>query len=76
MGLKERTMPRDVSTRWNSTYEMLNFALEHQEALTKMTADKDNGLQAYEMTRKEWLLAKQLEEVLKVSKERLSNAEQ
>jgi hypothetical protein len=66
MGLKELTMPRDVATRWNSTYEMLSFALKHREALTRMTSEKDNGLREYELTRNEWALAEELEQVLKV----------
>ena len=28
-GLSPRMMPRDVSTRWNSTYDMLEFAIEY-----------------------------------------------
>ncbi|KAF6762937.1 hypothetical protein DFP72DRAFT_801544 [Ephemerocybe angulata] len=29
LGLLARIMPRDVSTRWNSTYDMLIFVLEY-----------------------------------------------
>ncbi|KAK7040039.1 hypothetical protein R3P38DRAFT_2514150, partial [Favolaschia claudopus] len=28
--LKERLMPRDVRTRWNSTYDMLCFAVKYR----------------------------------------------
>ena len=37
-------MPRDVSTRWNSTYDMIVFALEYCKAIAAMTADADNNL--------------------------------
>ncbi|KAF8867746.1 hypothetical protein BD779DRAFT_1417179, partial [Infundibulicybe gibba] len=33
LGLGDRMMPRDVSTRWNSTFDMLVFALDYQKAL-------------------------------------------
>ena len=34
-------MPRDVSTRWNSTYDMLDFAITYRAALDKLTGDRD-----------------------------------
>jgi hypothetical protein len=57
-------MPRDVSTRWNSTYDMLDFAVKHQEELDELTRDK--ALRKYEMAEEEWLIAKQLRDVLEV----------
>ncbi|KIK33083.1 hypothetical protein CY34DRAFT_100256 [Suillus luteus UH-Slu-Lm8-n1] len=30
-------MPRDVATRWNSTFDMLDYALEHREAVDAVT---------------------------------------
>ena len=69
-------MPRDVATRWNSTYELLNFALEHIEAVKTVTGDKANGLRRCELDERkegeplekdEWLLLEQLRNVLKVS---------
>jgi hypothetical protein len=59
-------MPRDVSTRWNSTYDMLAFAVEYRDAVDQISGDKGRGLRAYELSEKEWLIAKQLSEVLKV----------
>jgi hypothetical protein len=73
MEMKERVMPRDVSTRWNSTYDMLDFALQHKEPLTRMTGAVENGLRQYEMTKREWMLADQLKEVLKVSVEQVAD---
>lgn len=42
--LDERTMPRDVSTRWNSTYDILRFAIDYRKAIDRLTADKNLGL--------------------------------
>ena len=59
-------MPRDVSTRWNSTYDMLQFATDYRAALDIMTADRDMNLRKYELSEKEWGMATELVEVLQV----------
>ena len=59
-------MPHDVTTRWNSTYDMLKFALEHKAVLEEITGDHDLKLWKYEMDEEEWELAGQLCQVLKV----------
>jgi hypothetical protein len=66
MGVPERAMPWDVSTRWNSTFDMLDFACDHKAALNSMTANKENKLRSYEMSTEEWGYAEELREVLKV----------
>jgi hypothetical protein len=60
-------MPRDVATRWNSTYDMLKYALEHRKALDVVTQRRDLGLRKFELTDEEWDIAGQLRDVLKVS---------
>ncbi|KIL60458.1 hypothetical protein M378DRAFT_45632, partial [Amanita muscaria Koide BX008] len=30
LGLRERLMPCDVATRWNSTFDMLDFAIQYR----------------------------------------------
>jgi hypothetical protein len=60
-------MPQDVSTRWNSTYDMVKFATKYQAALNIMTADRDMNLRQFELSKKEWGLATELREVLQVS---------
>ncbi|KAG0695326.1 hypothetical protein DFH29DRAFT_814302 [Suillus ampliporus] len=63
--LAMRIMPRDVSTRWNSTYNMLNFALEYQKGIDTMMDKRKLGLGEYELKPNEWMLVKQLCDVLK-----------
>ena len=60
-------MPRDVSTRWNSTYDMLEFALAYRAALDNITSDCEMKLRQYEMDGEEWEIAHQLSLVLRVS---------
>ena len=42
-------MPRDVSTRWNSTYDMLNFALDYRVAIDSISSNRDLNLRKYEL---------------------------
>jgi hypothetical protein len=44
-------MPRDVATRWNSTFNMLKFALEYHEAIDNISGDRD--LRKYELSEEE-----------------------
>ena len=59
-------MPRDVSTRWNSTYDMVEFATNYHAALDIMTADRDMNLRQFELSKKEWGMVSELSEVLQV----------
>ena len=59
-------MPCDVSTQWNSTYDMLQFAMDYQNAIIKITAEKEMKLQIYKMDKTKWEIAGQLSKVLKV----------
>ena len=67
-------MPRDVTMRWNLTYDMLAFTVKYRNALDKMTSDRKNDLCKYEMDDNDWKLAEQLRNVLKVSLYHVSNA--
>ena len=59
-------MPRDVSTRWNSTFDMLKFAIEYCLAIDTITAERSMNLCDYELGKEEWKVAEELCEVLKV----------
>ncbi|TFK81276.1 hypothetical protein K466DRAFT_454437, partial [Polyporus arcularius HHB13444] len=39
LGLPERMIPRDVRTRWNSTYDMIKMAVEYAKAIKRMCSD-------------------------------------
>ncbi|PPR06542.1 hypothetical protein CVT26_000705, partial [Gymnopilus dilepis] len=64
-----RIIPRDVRTRWNSTYDMLCFVLEYKKAYSRFTADGNNELRDYELTSEEWKVVEQLCQILKVLKD-------
>jgi hypothetical protein len=60
-------MPWDVSTRWNSTFDMLEFAIQYRVAIDAMTAVRGFDLRKYELAPAEWNTAMELRDVLKVS---------
>ena len=47
-------MPHDIAMHWNSTYEMLEFAIKY------FTSEHKLGLCDYELDQAEWKLAQQL----------------
>jgi hypothetical protein len=60
-------MPRDVATWWNSTFDLLNFAIDYQTAIEEMTAKCEHNLRVFELSVEEWKIASDLQEVLQVS---------
>ena len=65
--LTARMIPRDVATRWNSTYEMLSFSYTYREAYNEITSNRDMKMRKYELSDKEWRIVNDLASVLKVS---------
>jgi hypothetical protein len=43
-------MPHDVVTRWNSTFNMLEFALLYRKPLDDLTNDREMKLRSYELS--------------------------
>ncbi|KAF9228351.1 hypothetical protein BS17DRAFT_850991 [Gyrodon lividus] len=65
MRMKVTNMPRDVLTQWNSTLDMLEYALNHRQAVNSVTQDHALGLRKYELDDDEWNLLEQLHDILK-----------
>ena len=65
--LSSHMMPRDVTTHWNYTYEMLSFAYTYRTAYNKLTDNRDMKMKKYALEDMEWDLVDQLATVLKVS---------
>ena len=59
-------MPCDVTTKWYSTFDMLDFAVKHITAIDVITRDREMKLRQYELSEEEWDVAHQLRDVLKV----------
>jgi hypothetical protein len=47
-------MLRDVSTWWNSTFNMLEFTIQYHVAIDTMTAVQEFNLHKYELAPTEW----------------------
>ena len=45
---------------------MVDFAVEHRAAIDEMTGNKTMGLRKYEMSERDWRIAEQLRDTLKV----------
>jgi hypothetical protein len=63
---KPSLIPRDVVTRWNSTYDMLQFALDYRTPIDAITADKILKLRKYELDDVHWKIVGDLVVVLGV----------
>ena len=64
--LRFRFMPRDVRTRWNSTCDMVEFAVMYSDVIKALCA-MEAKLRRYELSSTEWRIVKELGEVLTVS---------
>ena len=59
-------IPRDVKTRWNSTYDMVKMAYRFRPAIDDITANKSLKLCRYELDDDDWKVIGDLLQVLKV----------
>ena len=60
-------MPRDVSTRWNSAFDMVDFGVLYDQVIESITDKRKLGLGQFAIDEHEWQLLRQLHNVLKVS---------
>jgi len=65
LGLKLHIMPCDVLTRWNSTFNMLDFALTYHMAIDEIMSNWDFNLRKHKLEDKEWEIAERLRDSLK-----------
>ncbi|KAJ3969708.1 hypothetical protein EV361DRAFT_997987 [Lentinula raphanica] len=66
---KGLVLPRDVSTQWNSTYDMLAAFLAMKEPVTEFLDRSRHGLSDFALDDEEWNAIEGLVSVLKVLKE-------
>ena len=59
-------MLHDVSTRWNSTYDMLCFVVEYRKAIEVLTLEQKNNLHQFKLDEEEWGVAAELMNMLEV----------
>ena len=60
LGLQVQMMPCNVLTCWNSTFDMLDFAID------AVTSNHDLNLHKYELADNKWAIAVNLCDTLKV----------
>lgn len=64
--LQINMMPQNVTTCWNSMFDMLTFALEYRDALESITRNQKMKLRQYELSEEDWHIVGKLHDVLKV----------
>ncbi|KAE9397324.1 hypothetical protein BT96DRAFT_823480, partial [Gymnopus androsaceus JB14] len=64
LNLCPKRLPRDVRTRWNLTFDMINIALKYKTALTSFISDPDNGLTRFALSSTEWAILENVRDVL------------
>ncbi|KAE9385741.1 hypothetical protein BT96DRAFT_1088738, partial [Gymnopus androsaceus JB14] len=62
--LPSKQIPRDVRTWWNSTFDMINKAVQYRTPLNSFINDSDNGLTAFALSTTEWMILESLRDVL------------
>jgi len=65
LGLHVRMMPPDISTHWNSTFDLLNFTIDYRAAIDTVTSNCDFNLRKHELADEEWAIAVNLCDTLK-----------
>jgi hypothetical protein len=71
LNLDDQIMPHDVTRRWNSTFDMLNFSIKYRAAIDKITGDQTMELRHFKLYDSDWEIAKQLHDMLLIFKMQL-----
>ncbi|KIM64703.1 hypothetical protein SCLCIDRAFT_114537 [Scleroderma citrinum Foug A] len=66
MGFKQKRIPRDVSTHWNSAFNMLDVGISYQDVVEVVTNKRKLRLTELAIDEHEWELLRQLRSMLKV----------
>ncbi|KAE9383909.1 hypothetical protein BT96DRAFT_843140 [Gymnopus androsaceus JB14] len=66
---KDRVLPRDVATQWNSTYNMLAAFLEMKEPVSQFLDHSSNGMAKFLLDNNEWTAIEGLVSALKILKD-------
>jgi hypothetical protein len=64
--MKARLIPHNVSTRWNSTFDMLKVAIEYRAPIDTLVGGRKNKMRDLELDASEWTALEDLMKVLKV----------
>ncbi|KIM55486.1 hypothetical protein SCLCIDRAFT_134625, partial [Scleroderma citrinum Foug A] len=54
--MKITCMPRDIATRWNLLFDLLEYALKHQKEIFLVTQRRELGMRDFELSDNEWEL--------------------
>lgn len=71
-GSQKRALDRRVPTRWNSDFKCLEAHVQFEGPVQQLTSDPSNKLKLYALTDDQWKLAKDLQDVLEVSRVSMS----
>ena len=66
LNIAKKILSRDVTTRWNSIYNMLACLITYSDAVEQFTSDHQNDLRQYELNKADWVIVTKLCRVLKV----------
>ncbi|KIM50504.1 hypothetical protein SCLCIDRAFT_145313, partial [Scleroderma citrinum Foug A] len=65
LGMPVKMIPRDVSTRWNSLFDLANFICKHETAIESITDKQKLKMTDLALDAHEWVLLRQLRDILK-----------
>jgi hypothetical protein len=58
--LPPNLIPRDVVTRWNSKFDMMEFALRYRKPIDAITVDKQVKFRKHELDEEHWQIIEEL----------------